>query len=153
MKIRLLAVLFVSTVLTPAAVILWYHYIAPNTWRFIAYTVDFHLPNDFVGPITLRLDRTNGVDLKFDWRNRKFVVAIPSSGQLNVRSLALFSKYHKAIASYRDGRQVATYTDDMALPKDVAVRLLGSRSFKSTETFFFVGTLDESQRYKSQLFK
>lgn len=107
--------------------------------------IDIVIPNQFMGEVCLIQD-TNAPDMPL-FSNR-YLLIIPPSGVLRVRSLHPFDQFHQQTIRFMDGRMIAQTIRSDDIPTEMAIRGVAS-SVNSTPSGqehslrFFVGTAAE----------
>jgi hypothetical protein len=106
-------------------------------------TLEFVVPNDFRGILTLRGGSAKGIEVAVT--NGLISLVFPTSGILEVKSKLPTLEWHKPVARYADGKPIpipgpaASVADDV-----VALRGLGMKN-NNTESWYLVGTADQMQ--------
>jgi hypothetical protein len=83
-------------------------------------TIHFVLPNRYVGAFRLVLDKRTGLEVKL--KNGRYVLKIPASGTLRIRSFKFFAELHQKTAAYKNGKTIPYDPSGSFTSKRIALR-------------------------------
>jgi uncharacterized protein YecT (DUF1311 family) len=83
-------------------------------------SIHFILPDGYVGAFRLELSKRDGVEMKLE--HGRYVLEIPRSGTLRVRSFKAFADMHSKTAAYKSGKEIPHDPSGSLMPRSVALR-------------------------------
>jgi hypothetical protein len=107
---------------------------AIHLYRYSSPTVVFTVPNGFSGLVLIEGDWINGVRLQR--KDGEYLVEVPESGKLTVKSLKPLMAWHKERAHFKDGRKLPTE----GLYDDNEIGLFPITYVAGKGVFYFVGS-------------
>jgi hypothetical protein len=109
--------------------------------------VEIVLPDGYTGPVYLIEDETNGEDIPM--MGGKYVVLVPTSGRMRVKSFAPFQRWHEETVRYARGTPIPSASSSNPDPSAVTKRVTTcGMTIGVTNIATFVGNDEQYAEYR-----
>jgi hypothetical protein len=122
------------------------------------YSIHFLLPDGYVGAFKLVLDKETGSEMTLE--NGRYILDIPRSGILKIKSFRPFAGLHEMSAFYKNGTRIPYDPSGSLMPKSIAFRKVwvvirgfdGNGDMVSPTVWtYIIGTKQQAARLKRVL--